>query len=196
MRRMTPLKLFRSTGYASSLLVPGETRVAMHPGWMVLAVGLWAGLACNVALWRAAVGTGEDGMGLVQALLLGTFAGAACAAVNSILGWRKTLKPAATVLVAMGALLACGISSQALPVDLGLFDRPLSSLLLSPWASLLHWQVPTLFTVLGVLPVIWIWTRDVRRLSGPHQLRVNLAGMALATCVLAASGYLLRTVPS
>ena len=45
------LKLFRSTGY-SSILAPGESRVATHPGWVILAISLWIGFACNVALWR------------------------------------------------------------------------------------------------------------------------------------------------
>ena len=53
------LKLFRSTGYAS-ILSPGETRVATHPGWLMAAVSAWVGFACNVALWRAFVAGWRD----------------------------------------------------------------------------------------------------------------------------------------
>ena len=63
------LKLFRSTGY-STLLMPGEARLAMHPGWLVLATSLWLGLACNVALWRELSGSAM-GTGLATALLGG-----------------------------------------------------------------------------------------------------------------------------
>ena len=65
------LKLFRSTGY-SSILVPGETRVAMHPGWLGMAISLWGGLACNVVLWRALASgsAAATGRALILALLL------------------------------------------------------------------------------------------------------------------------------
>ena len=55
------LKLFRSTGY-SSILAPGESRVATHPGWVILAISLWIGFACNVAagpkIWL--IGSDDD----------------------------------------------------------------------------------------------------------------------------------------
>ena len=61
------LKLFRSTGY-SSIFAPGQSRLAMHPGWMIAALGAWAGFVCNVALWRELAGSAQPAMGLPRAL--------------------------------------------------------------------------------------------------------------------------------
>lgn len=182
------LKLFRSTGY-ESILSPGETRVPVHPGWVIAATSAWAGFACNPALWREL--WAGDVAGLVQALELGTFVAAACAVLLSTLGWRKTLKPAATVLVFLAALTACAIWAQALPVDASLLQKRLFTLILPSWASLLRWQVSALLVVLAVAPTVWLWHTKVRRLPGPEQLSINMTGALLACAVLAGSGFLL-----
>src|SRR5512133_2156974 len=110
------LKLFRSTGY-SSILAPGETRsAALHPGWLMLAVSLWAGFVCNVALWRA-LAAGPASGGLPLAIVLGAFVAGGCGFVLSLLGWRRTLKPAATLVLLAAALSACAIWVQGLPLD-------------------------------------------------------------------------------
>ncbi len=183
------LKLFRSTGY-SSILAPGETRVAMHPAWMVLAISAWIGIACNVALWRALGSGGSAGLGL--ALVAGLLAAASCALVLSLLGWRRTLKPTATVLLLLSALIAAGLWSQSVPLDATLWDKRPSALLPS-WASLLGWQVPLLLAVLLLPPLLWVWHTQLRRLPGPQQLTTNVAGIAISAVVMAASGWLLAS---
>lgn len=181
------LKLFRSTGY-SSILVPGETRVATHPGWLVLGLSLWVGFVCNVGLWRVvAAGQPEN---LRGALTTGVFAAAATGTVLSLLGWRRTFKPAATVCLVLAALAACGIWLQALPFDSRLMANGLRALL-PTWPSLMRWQVPALLGVLALLPLVWLWSTPLRRLSGPTQLAVNATGMAIGGAVLLASGTLL-----
>lgn len=182
------LKLFRSTGY-SSLLDPGERHLGKHPAWVALAVSLWAGFACNVLLWRA-IAALPGAAGLPRALLLGTFIAAGCGLVLGLLGWRKTLKPAATVLLFTAGLAACGIWSQALPME-SIAEVRLAKLLLLAWATLLRWQVSLLLVVLAVLPTIWVWNTPVRRLAGPAQLAANLRGMLASAVVLGASGFLL-----
>ncbi|MDP3821228.1 MAG: hypothetical protein Q8R33_07095 [Burkholderiales bacterium] len=182
------LKLFRSTGY-SSILSPGETHVAMHPGWLVLAVSLWAGFVCNVPLWRA-VDALPAAARLPQAVALGAFIAAACALFLSLLGWRKTLKPASTLVLFLGGLSACAIWSQGLPLD-SIAEVRLPKLFLPPWASLLRWQVSLLLVVLAVAPTIWAWNTPVRRLPGPAQLSANMMGMLIAAVVLGGSGFLL-----
>lgn len=183
------LKLFRSTGY-SSILSPGETRVATHPGWLVLATSMWIGFVCNVALWRELIPESDSGRGLAWALTAGLFGAAASGAVLSLLGWRRTFKPAATVLLLLAALAACGIWFQSLPMDASLLDKGFAALL-PAWPSLLRWQVPVLLLVLALLPMLWLWNTQVRRLPGPEQLGVNAAGMAAGAAVLVASGYFL-----
>jgi len=182
------LKLFRSTGYESTLS-PGETRLAMHPRWIVLGTSAWAGFACNVALWRELWAL-PAGVGLAHALALGIFVAAGCATVLSLLGWRKTLKPAATLVLSLAALSACAIWSQALPPDGGAAGLHLSSLLPS-WASLLRWQVCALLVGLAIVPMAWVWNSRVRRLPGHEQFGSNVIGMLASGAVLAASGFLL-----
>lgn len=180
------LKLFRSTGY-SSILVPGETRITKHPGWLVLATSAWIGFACNVALWRSLL-SGDPAP--AWALTAGVFVAAACAFLLSLLGWRRTLKATATLLLLVAAVAAAGIWSQSAPVDASLWGKGPAALL-PPWASLLGWQVPALLVVLGVLPMLWVWQTQVRRLAGPDQLAANALGMGTAAALMAAAGWLL-----
>jgi glucan phosphoethanolaminetransferase (alkaline phosphatase superfamily) len=181
------LKLFRSTGF-ESILTPGETRVSIHPGWIITATSAWAGFVCNMVFWRELwVG---DRVALARAFALGAFVAAICAVILSVLGWRKTLKPAATLILFVAAFAACSIWQQDIPVDANLFQHRLSSLLPS-WPSLLRWQVATLLAVLALAPAVWLWNTPVLRLPGPQQLNINMIGTLLASILLAASSFLL-----
>lgn len=182
------LKLFRSTGY-SSILAPGETHVAKHPGWVVLAVSLWTGFVCNVLLWRALAAL-PGTAGLPRAVALGAFIAGACALFLSTFGWHKTLKPAATIVLFLAGLSACAIWAQGLPLS-SIAELRLPRLFMPPWASLLRWQVLLMLVVLWVLPTIWAWNTPVRRLPGPAQLSANLRGMLVAAMVLGGVGFLL-----
>ncbi len=185
------LRLFRSTGF-SSILFPGETRVAMHPGWLVLVTSMWVGFASNVPLWRAISGTGVD---LRHAALMGLVVAAVCATLLSLMGWRKTLKPTATVLLLLSALAACGIWAQGLPVDASLLDKHLADVILPTWTNLLRWEVPLVTVLLTLPPMLWVWQVRLRRLSGQEQMRFNMLGMAvgvmlfIATCALLLKGF-------
>ena len=181
------LKLFHETGY-SSILTPGETRVGLHPMWLIVVVSLWAGFAANVALWRALAGT-AGGMG--QALTTGFLIAGAAGALLSLLGWRKMLKPAATLVLLVAGLAAASIWSQALPVDATLLAQNPSSLVVPSWASLLRWQVLAAVAGLGLLPAIWVWRAHLRRLPAGHQLGVNIAGLLTGLALAGASAFLL-----
>ena len=181
------LKLFRSTGY-SSILGPGETRVAPHPGWLVLAVSAWIGFACNVALWRHLRGM-ETGPSLGQSLMIGGFIAAACGVLLSLLGWRRTLKRAASVLLLLAALVAACIWVQGLPLDASLLDQGPRMLLVPAWPSLLRWQFPALLVVLGVVPALWLSQLRLRRLAGPQQLQANINGMLLGIATMVLTGW-------
>jgi glucan phosphoethanolaminetransferase (alkaline phosphatase superfamily) len=181
------LKLFRSTGF-ESILTPGETRTSIHPGWIITATSAWAGFVCNVALWRE-LWTG-DRIALARAFALGAVVAAICAVILSLLGWRRTLKPAATLILFVAALAACVIWQQDIPVDANLLRQPLSSLLLPTWASLLRWQ-SALLVVLALAPALWLWNTPVLRLPGQQQLSINMIGTLLASILVAASSFLL-----
>ncbi len=180
------LKLFRSTGY-SSILAAGETHTAMHPGWLILATSLWVGFACNAVLWRQLRAPGTSA--LSQALVSGTFIAASCALVLGALGWRNTLKPAATLILLVAALGVCAVLGTAPAVVMA--DLPPAGLLLPSWNGLLQWQAWAALGGLALLPAVCIRKMRVRRLPGGKQLRTNLVCVLAAATVLALSGLLL-----
>lgn len=181
------LKLFRSTGY-STLLMPGEARLAPHPGWVVLGVSLWLGIACNVALWRELAGSARA-TGILTAVLSGATLAGGSGLLLSLLAWRRTLKPAASLLLLLGALLAAGLWIQSVPVTGTLWSLRWRTLF-PTWASLLRWQVPAMVVGLGVLPALIVANLKLRRLAGPQQLHANLKGAALAAVVMVAAAAL------
>lgn len=179
-----PLRLFRTTGHAD-LRMPGEARLGMHPAWLVLAVSLWLALACNVGVWRLLAGREEAPMVLATIALV---AGGS-AAVLGLLGWRRTVRPAATLLLLAGGLLACGLWVQDLPLESLWQERP--PRLLPSWASFLRASVVLLVVVLALLPIVWVWTVRLRRLPASAQLRGNLVVVVLGMLACAAGVVLL-----
>ncbi|TFZ08926.1 hypothetical protein [Ramlibacter humi] len=178
------LKLFRSTGY-HSILAPGEARLALHPGWAVAAVGGWVGFVCNVWLWHVML---TGGSGFLPALASAVGVAGATACLLSVFGWRRTFKLAATFVLLVAALLAGGAWVNGVPAQALSDDTFRIASMLPPWATLFRWQVPTLLVVLGGLPVLWLWNLQLRRLSGPAQMSVNVWG-AIWWGLLAAAGF-------
>lgn len=168
------LKLFRSTGF-HSILTPGEARLALHPGWAVAAVAGWAGAACNPWLWQGLAAAGP----LLPGVAATVGITGAVGFFLSVFGWRRTFKPAATFALLGCALLCGGVWTQSIGPTALVDDSTRLSALLPTWASLFRWQVPTMLVLLGGLPVLWLWNTQLRRLSGPGQLKSNLLGMVL-----------------
>lgn len=177
------LRLFRTTGY-STLLMPGEARRATHPAQAAAWASAWLALVCNVAVWRLLTGTG-DGRHVLESIAV---IGGASGLVFSVFGWRRTLKPVITLFLLAGAVAACGLWSQQLPIET-VWQGPLRSLL-PAWASLLRWQVIALLLLLGLVPIVWLWNHPLRRLPGPVQLRANILGACIAGAVLATALFL------
>lgn len=191
MRELIPLlsmslRLFRATNF-SSVLDPGEMRVARHPSWLILAVSAWIGLACNVALWRAILDA--DRASVLRALVVGAMIAGCAGTVLFVLGWRRTLRVSASVLLLLAAAAATSIWVHAIPVDGRLL---LDTHWIFPgWPSLFGWRVPLMLIVLGLAPVLWVWSNRLRRLTGPDQLGVNLAGCSTSLAVAGASAAVL-----
>ena len=177
------LRLFRTTGY-STLLMPGEARIAPHPARLVLLASLWLAIACNVAVWRALGGSLDWRMAAASALVIGGASGI----VFSLLAWRRTLKPVVTLALIAGALVAAGLWNQRLPVET-IWQGPPRSLL-PPWTSFMRWEVLLMVLGLAVVPIVWLWNHAVRRLPGPSQFRANVGG-AFAGALVFAAGLLL-----
>jgi glucan phosphoethanolaminetransferase (alkaline phosphatase superfamily) len=173
------LRLFRTTGF-STLLMPGESRVAPHPARIVLWASLWIGVACNVAVWRLFSG---DLASARTALSSAAILTGGSALLFSIFGWRRTLKPVVTLALLAATLIACGLWSQQLPIQT-LWQGP-SRAVLPAWASFLRWQLLALVLVLGLVPMVTVWNMTMRRLPGPSQMRANMAGVFFAGLLLA-----------
>lgn len=180
------LKLFRTTQYSSSSLFT-HTRPAAGtwPVMLVLGSGLWLAVLGNVALWRA-VAHGAEGGGIVMGLMLGAGIAAFNCAILSVFAWRRLLKLAVTVLF---LLAAAGtwflLADTAGPAEL------------KPWAA---WQRGLAVLVVAVVPMLWIWRRPVRLISGRRQLISNVVVLALSlavmTGVLSAAGHNLQALVS
>lgn len=177
------LKLFRSTGY-STMLLPGEARLAPSPARAVVAVSAWVALGCNAGLWQAAVDL--DILALVRALARSLMLYGIVAATLSLVCWRRTFKPLASTLLVLAAAAAASTWLHRLPSD---FVNAAPERLFPGWAALLDWRVSTLLALLGLVPVLVLWSTQLRRLSGPAQLRANLQGLGLGA-LLAAAGAL------
>lgn len=180
------LKLFRTTEYSSSSLFT-HTRPAAGtwPVMLVLGSGLWLAVLGNVALWRA-VAHGTEGGGLLMALTLGVGIAAFNCALLSLLAWRRLLKLSITVLF---LLAAAGtwflLADTAGPADL------------KPWAG---WQRALTVLLVAIVPMIWVWRRPVRLITGRRQLSSNVVilavSLAVLTGVLWAAGHNLEALVS
>jgi glucan phosphoethanolaminetransferase (alkaline phosphatase superfamily) len=179
------LRLFRTTGY-STLLLPGESRLATHPARLVLWASLWLAIPCNVALWRLLTGSTDLRSAAAAVAVIAGGSGI----LFSLLGWRRTLKPVITLALIASALVAAGLWSQQLPIDTVWQGPPRT--LLPAWTSFMRWQVLMIVLVLAVVPVVWVWNHPIRKLPGQVQLQSNILGAIVAGLVFAAGIFLLR----
>ena len=174
------LKLFRTTGY-STLLMPGEARLAPHPVRLVLWGTLWLAIACNVGLWRLVLQRTDDWRNTVASVLV---IGGVAAIFLSLFGWRRTIKPALTIALIAGALAADGLWSQQLPIE-ALWQGPPRTWM-PGWATFLRLQGLATLVVLGLVPIVAAWNAQLRRISGPAQLKTNVWGIVLGAVLLGA----------
>jgi len=165
--------------------MPGETSVRPHPARLVLWGSLWLALVGNVGVWRLLLQRSDDWRSTLASVFL--IAGAS-GTLLSLLGWRRTIKPALTLAFIAGVLVADGLWSRQLPVE-ALWQGPPRTWL-PDWTSFLRWQGWLLVLLVAVLPIVATWHVQVRRLSGQAQLKSNLWGAMLAA-VLFAGGVVL-----
>jgi lipid A ethanolaminephosphotransferase len=159
------LKLFRSTGYAS-VFGPGETRIATHPGWVMLATSLWLALVCNAPLGLALMEQAHP----MDAMAFALLAGGTAAVMMGLLAWGNALKLMVLGLLVAGAWIATWswLRGSALP-----------------------WQLLVTVPVLALLPWAWLRGVPVKRLSGARQLRVHLVALLLGAACCAGAWWLM-----
>lgn len=181
-----PLKLFRATDFVTSTLMPGETRLLLHPGWMVLGVSAWIALACNVALWRALAHPSVAG--LAQAGFLALLVGTTCTALLSLLDWRAVRKPLAVALLLAAAWIAVRCWQLGLAFDARVWRH--AALWQPPSAADRQgWSAPALLVVLGGLPSLWVWRVPLLRLGTREQWAANFQALVWTVIVLVALGF-------
>ena len=115
----------------------------LHPAWVVVLISTWLATACNVPLWREVAqlpGQGSlRGWGFAIAFALIVAAGNA--ALLSLLAWRWTLKPAATVLVVMAAFGAYFMLAYGVAIDASMLTNVLQTDVKEA-GDLLNWRLP------------------------------------------------------
>lgn len=100
------LKLFHITEFAESTQLSPETqREALHPFSIVLLSSIWLTLVCNLPLWREFaqlpdVTPGRWWLAAAWALMMVL----GLSALLSPLCWRRTLRPALTLLLMLAAV--------------------------------------------------------------------------------------------
>lgn len=153
----------------------------------MLLLSLWLATVCNVPLWRAVAAL--PGQNAVHAwgfaLALGLIVAAGNAALLSLLAWRHSLRPAATVLLLMAALGAYFMLAYGIVIDAGMLTNALQTDLHEA-SDLLSWRLPLLLLALAGPPLFWLYRRPLQRLGALRQLGHNalLLGAALVVMVV------------
>lgn len=138
----------------------------LHPAWVVVLISTWLATACNVPLWREVAqlpGQGSlRGWGFAIAFALIVAAGNA--ALLSLLAWRWTLKPAATVLVVMAAFGAYFMLAYGVAIDASMLTNVLQTDVHEA-ADLLNLRMLATVLALAAPPLWWLLRRPVQELS-------------------------------
>ena len=154
----------------------------LHPAWVVVLISTWLATACNVPLWREVAqlpGQGSlRGWGFAIAFALIVAAGNA--ALLSLLAWRWTLKPAASVLVVMAAFGAYFMLAYGVAIDASMLTNVLQTDVKEA-GDLLNWRMLATVLALAVPPLWWLLRRPVLRLSTLRHAAHN--GLLLAGAI-------------
>lgn len=176
------IKLFHVTEFAESAYLSPETqREVTHPVTVLSLTSLWLTVVCNIPLWRELSHLPlETGQLWWLGLRLGLIMVFALMALLSLLCWRRTLKPAALLLLLLSALNTPLMLGQAGAIEL-------SAGLSTTAAQVRHaasWQLAGLFLALGLLPSLWLWRLPVRRIPLLANLRQNALLFVLCGAVV------------
>ena len=153
---------------------------------------LWLVALPNFPLWRQLAQLPEVN-GLRGALFgLGLAVGIAglTHALLSLLNWRWLLKPVLTVFVLSAASGAYFMWSYGIVIDATMIVNVLQT---DPReaADLLNWRMLLSLTVLGVLPVWWLWRQPVRQVSWARRTGGNLLAFVASIALLVLSLFLI-----
>ena len=177
-RRLPPFALARQAAPQPV----AQAHQPLHPAWVVVLISAWLATACNVPLWREVVQLPGQGSlrGWGFALAFALIVAAGNAALLSLLAWRRTLKPAAAVLVVMAAFGTYFMMAYGIAIDASMLVNVMQTDVHEA-GDLLSWRM--LFTVLGLAapPLLWLYKQPVRQLRPLRHAAHN--GLLLAGAV-------------
>ena len=186
------LKLFATRKSASQHSSPHSNRAidgtssqGVHPSWLVVLASIWLATLGNVALWQELIRLPE--MNDLRALWFGASFALLIAAliilVLSLLNWRWTLKPAISLFLLAAAFGGYFMLTYGVVIDSTMMVNVLQTDLHES-RDLTSWKMLLTVTIFALLPMVWLWRVDVKRLSVLRQVGHN-ALLFLAACLLA-----------
>ena len=162
-----------------------QSAPGIHPSWLIILTSIWLATLGNLALWRELISLPE--MNDLRALWFGGSFAILIAALSvillSALCWRWTLKPILSIFLIAAALGGYFMLSYGVVIDNTMMVNVMQTDLRES-RDLTSWKL--LLTVLGfaILPMVWLWRVQVKRISVLGQIAYNIlllaAGAALS----------------
>lgn len=146
---------------------------------LVVASSAWIAIVGNMPLWLALrrLGLLDSGSGCAMAAALALTLGGCTVAFLSLLSWRPTLKPAATLLLLATATGGYFMLAYQVVIDPGMMTNVVETDVREAADLWSPWLAAYLVLVAG-LPVWAVWTTRLRRSAAVPQLLQNLAAAA------------------
>lgn len=163
------------------------TERKIHPQWLVLAACVWMTCAGNRALWSklAELGlmTNLSGWGFVAALsglLLAALFG-----LVSLLAWKRSLKPALTVLLTVTAVASYFMTNYGIVIDPSMLTNVVQTDVREAGA-LLNFGLVIQLVLIAWIPAWLIWRQPVAYEKAGKQPLRNIAAVALSLLTIVA----------
>ena len=157
----------------------------IHPSWLIILASIWLATLGNLALWQELARLPE--MNDLRALWFGGSFAVLIAALTvmllSVLCWRWTHKPVLSLFLISAALGGYFMLSYGVVIDSTMMVNVMQTDLRES-RDLTSWKM--LLTVLGfaILPMVWLWRVQVKRVSllrqTAHNALLFVAGFALS----------------
>lgn len=157
----------------------------IHPSWVVVLTSVWLATLGNMALWRELTRLPE--MDDLRALWFGGSFALLIAALTCMLlsafCWRWTLKPVIFFFLLVAALGGYFMLSYGVVIDSTMMANVMQTDLRES-RDLTSWKMLFTVTAFAILPTVWLWRRQIKRLTILQQLAHNsllfAAGFVLA----------------
>ena len=161
-----------------------QSAPGIHPSWLIILTSIWLATLGNLALWRELISLPE--MNDLRALWFGGSFAILIAALSvillSALCWRWTLKPILSIFLIAAALGGYFMLSYGVVIDNTMMVNVMQTDLRES-RDLTSWKL--LLTVLGfaILPMVWLWRVQVKRISVLGQIAHNILLLAAAAAL-------------